>query len=139
MKDNIARTLVERMFAVEMAFMGSKHRDVGQLADAFAEDVVVREPHSLPYGGNWIGLDGISALITRMSDVWSDMRIDDLEVTGSPERVYLSCELTMVSRVSGKTTIQPFCERLDFRDGRLVEGIPFYHDTQALIDLIAPG
>jgi hypothetical protein len=139
MNDNIARTLVERMFAVEMAFMGSNPRDVGQLATAFAEDVVVREPHSLPYGGNWIGLDGISALITRMSDVWSDMRIADLEVTGSPERAYLSCELTMVSRMSGKTIIQPFCERLDFREGRLIDGIPFYYDTQALLDVIAPG
>lgn len=130
------RAIVERMFSVEMAFLASDEKDIRQLAEAFAEDVIVREPASLPYRGNWKGLDGIAALFAKMGEVWSDMKVDGLQVSGSPEEIHLSCNLTMVSRATGRTVIQPFCERLRFRDGRLIEGIPFYYDTQELLEVI---
>ncbi|TKT55420.1 DUF1203 domain-containing protein [Rhizobiaceae bacterium LC148] len=130
------QAIVERMFSVEMAFLASEEKDIRQLAEAFAEDVIVREPASLPYRGNWRGLDGIAALFAKMGEVWSDMKVDGLLVTGSSEEIHLSCNLTMVSRATGRTVIQPFCERLRFRDGRLIEGIPFYYDTQELLEVI---
>jgi ketosteroid isomerase-like protein len=137
MTEMTPRTIVERMFSVEMAFLNSDRKDLRPLTRAFAVDVLVREPQSLPYRGDWAGIEGIAELMARMNDVWSDMSIDELDVAGSQGRIYLSCKLTVVSRASGKTVTQPFCERLHFRDGLLVEGIPFYYDTQALLDVIA--
>lgn len=132
-----ARAIVDRMFAVEMAFLTSNERDIRQLAKAFADDVVVREPASLPYGGDWRGLNGIARLFDRMNDVWSNMDLKELHVTGTPDRIHLSCTLTMVARSTGKSITQPFCEFLRFRDGRLAEGIPFYYDTKELLDIMA--
>ncbi|MBP1848238.1 ketosteroid isomerase-like protein [Rhizobium petrolearium] len=132
-----ARAIVDRMFAVEMAFLTSNEKDIRQLAKAFADDVVVREPASLPYGGDWRGLDGIARLFDRMNDVWSNMDLKELHVTGAPDRIHLSCTLTMVARSTGKSITQPFCEFLHFRDGRLAEGIPFYYDTKELLDIMA--
>ena len=72
-----AMPLLERMFEVELDFLGSDGRDVESLARAFHADVVVHEPASLPYAGDWKGLEGIAALLGRMRDVWSDMTVED--------------------------------------------------------------
>jgi ketosteroid isomerase-like protein len=138
MTDMTCQAIVERMFSVEMAYLASSQKDLSMLAEAFSEDVVVREPPSLPYPGEWRGLDGLAALFARMSEVWSKVDVDGLLVTGSPDLVHLSCRLTLTSRATGRTAIQPFAEYLRFREGRLVEGIPFYHDTQELLGIINP-
>ena len=61
-----AAYLVERMFAAEFAFMKSGGQDPGLLAEAFHRDVVVHEPASLPYSGDWRGLAGVADLIRHM-------------------------------------------------------------------------
>ena len=132
------QVIVERMFSVEMAYLASDRKDVRLLAEAFSEDVVIHEPGSLPYSGQWRGLERLAALFAKMNEVWSKMQVDDLLVTGSCELVHLSCRLTMTSRATGRTATQPFAECLRFSEGRLVEGIPIYYDTQELLGLITP-
>ena len=124
--DNNTRTrltalqLLERMFEVEMKFIRLESNDVEALAKAFHSDVVVHEPASLPYPGDWKGLEGVGALFGKMREVWSDMRVDDL--TAARE---------------GDTAItQPFVEVLRFQDERLIEGTPFYYDTSEIVSAL---
>ena len=138
MTNMTCQAIVERMFSAEMAYLASDRKDLRILAEAFSEDVVIHEPSSLPYSGEWRGLEGLTALFARMNEVWSKLEVNDLLVTGSCDLVHLTCRLTVTSRATGRTVTQPFAECLSFREGRLVEGIPFYYDTHELLGLITP-
>ncbi|HET8726532.1 MAG TPA: nuclear transport factor 2 family protein [Alphaproteobacteria bacterium] len=128
-----AMQLLERMFEVELHFIRSGSDDVGVLARAFHPDVVVHEPASLPYQGDWTGLQGIGALFRKMREVWSDMRVDGLEAARSGDTVFMACTLHLTCRASGVAISQPFAEVLRFKDDLLIDGTPFYHDTGEIV------
>jgi len=132
-----ALRLLERMFEVEMRFIQSGSEDIGSLGATFHPEVVVHEPASLPYAGDWTGLAGLGALFRKMQRVWSDMRIEGLEAVRSGDTVFMACTLHLTCRCGGSAIRQPFAEVLRFRDGLLVEGTPFYHDTEAIAAVLA--
>lgn len=121
--------MLEIMFEVEMSFMESESRDIAILTKAFHPDVVIHEPTSLPYSGDWKGLPGIAGLMQAMNQTFSKMAIEDLTCAGSAERLHVSCFLHMTSRATGVEIRQPFAQILRFHDGLLIEGTPFYFDT----------
>ena len=131
-----ALEVLGRMFEVELRFLASPTNDARRLAEAFHPDVVVHEPRSLPYAGDWRGLDGIAALLRKMSEVWSDIAVDDMEAARSGDTIFMSCRLRLVARAGGATLERPFAEVLRFRDGLLLDGTPFYHDTAEIAALL---
>ena len=131
-RQHSAMELLERMFELEMRFVQSEARDSAQLASAFHPDVVVHEPRSLPYSGDWKGLDGVGALFGRMREIWSDMKVENLEAVRAGDTVFMTCTLHLTSRTRGTTITQPFAEVLRFRDERLIDGTPFYYDTEEI-------
>ncbi|AZO78551.1 MULTISPECIES: nuclear transport factor 2 family protein [unclassified Bosea (in: a-proteobacteria)] len=132
-----AMELLERMFAVELRFLQQDEADLGLLATAFHPDVVVHEPASLPYAGDWRGLDGIGHLFRTMRDTWSDLSVDGLQAAKTGDTVFMTCSLHLTARGSGRTITQPFAEMLRFEGGRLIEGTPFYYDTAAIAAALA--
>jgi len=128
-----AEQLLERMFAVEFDFMRSGNGDVGPLARAYHPDVVVHEPASLPYPGDWVGLEGIGTLLRKMDEVWSDMRVEDMQAARAGDVVYMNATLHLKARASGAEIEQPFAEVLRFKNGLLLDGTPFYYDTSAIL------
>lgn len=127
-----AMELLERMFAVELRFLQQDEADLSLLATAFHPDVVVHEPASLPYAGDWRGLDGIGRLFRTMRETWSNLSVDGLQAAKSGDTVFMTCTLRLTARSSGRTLTQPFAEVLRFEGGRLIEGTPFYFDTAAI-------
>jgi len=137
-RDDGAMQLLERMFDVEMRFLQSgEKKDVAMLAAVFHSDVVVHEPASLPYAGRWVGLNGLGRLFQTMREVWSDVRVEDLEAARSGDTVLMACTLHLTCRANGAAITQPFAEKLRFKDGLMVEGTPFYHDTSAIVAALA--
>lgn len=140
MTENLnALQLVERVFDAEFRFMKAKTHEIGILASAFDTDVVVHEPEALPYRGTWRGIDRVAELITTMGNTWSDMKAENLEAAKNGDTVFMKCTLSLTSRATGRSLIQPFAETLRFRAGRLIEGTPFYFDTAAVLKLLANG
>jgi ketosteroid isomerase-like protein len=132
-----AMELLERMFAVELRFLQQDEADPDLLATAFHPDVVVHEPASLPYAGDWRGLEGIGRLFRAMRETWSDLPVDGLQAAKSGDVVFMTCTLRLTARASGRTITQPFAEVLRFEDGRLIKGTPFYYDTAAIAAALA--
>lgn len=127
--DTSAMLMLERMFLAEMTYMKSGHKDTAILATAFHPDVVVHEPSSVPYCGDWNGLHGIATLLCQMDRCFSDMRVQDLQCAGTEAHLYVSCNLFLTARATGITIQQPFVEILRFENGLLLEGRPYYFDT----------
>lgn len=130
-----AMALLKRLFDAETACLESGDSTV--LRGVFHPDVVVHEPASLPYAGEWRGLDGIAALFRRMSETWSEMSVQNMTAARADDTVLMTCRLTLVARRNGTRIEQPFAEALRFEDGMLRDGIPFYHDTGALVAALA--
>lgn len=132
-----AMELFERIFAVEVRFLQQDEADLDLLATAFHPEVVVHEPASLPYAGDWCGLDGSGRQFRTMRETWSDLSVDGLQAARSGDMVVMTCTLRLTARSSGRTLTQPFAEALRFEDGRLIEGTPFYFDMAAITAALA--
>lgn len=124
--------ILEKMFNVEMAFMASKEKDSAILAEAFHPDVVVYEPSSVPYAGDWRGLAGVAELMHLMSDTFATFEVENLTCSGPPANMHVSCTLRIVSRKTGISVTQPFAQLLRFQEGLLIEATPFYFDTDEI-------
>lgn len=101
-----ALRLLEPMFAAELGFMSSQPPDRSLLAAAFDPDVIVHEPATLPYSGDWWGLDGVAALITHMGEVWSEMEVRDLQAVRDQSRSYVTLRqsaagVQLMQRIAG--------------------------------------
>lgn len=136
MKPLSAMELLARMFDVEMRFLQSDKPEPGMLATAFHPDVVVHEPKSLPYAGDWAGFEGIGTLFRRMREVWSELRVEKLEATRDGDAVFMACTIHLTSRATGVSVTQPFAEVLRFKNDLLIEGTPFYYDTAEILAAI---
>ncbi|PAQ09490.1 nuclear transport factor 2 family protein [Mesorhizobium temperatum] len=132
----VAMELLENMFEAEMRFLQSGSESLDMLASAFHAEVVVHEPQSLPYAGDWNGLDGVSALFRKMREIWSDVTVESLHAAQNDDMVFMSCTLSLTSRANGATIKQPFAEVLRFEDDRLIEGTPFYYDTSEILAIL---
>jgi hypothetical protein len=64
--------LLTRLFEVERRFLRSDSGTADLLITAFDPDVVIHEPASLPYPGDWCGLEGVTALFRAVRETWSD-------------------------------------------------------------------
>lgn len=131
-----AMELLTRMFDVELRFLQSDKPELRMLATAFHPDVVVHEPKSLPYAGDWTGFEGIGALFRRMREVWSDLKVEKLETTRDGDAVFMACTIHLTSRATGVSVAQPFAEVLRFKNDLLIEGTPFYYDTAEILSAI---
>ena len=131
--ETYAMQLLERMFETEIRFLKSTAGNVAELASSFHQDVVIHEPASLPYAGDWRGLAGIGALFRAMSSVWSDVRVDQLEAARVGDTIFMTCKLSLTSRATGVTILQPFAEVLRLKDNLLIDGTPFYFDAKELV------
>ena len=131
-----AMELLTRMFDVELRFLQSDKPELRMLATAFHPDVVVHEPKSLPYAGDWTGFEGIGALFRRMREVWSDLKVEKLEATRDGDVVFMACTIHLTSRATGVSVAQPFAEVLRFKNDLLIEGTPFYYDTAEILSAI---
>lgn len=136
MKPLSAMDLLARMFDVELRFLQSDKPDLRMLATAFHPDVVVHEPKSLPYAGDWAGFEGIGALFRRMREVWSDLKVEKLEATRDGDVVFMACTIHLTSRTTGASVTQPFAEMLRFKNDLLIEGTPFYYDTAEILSAV---
>jgi hypothetical protein len=103
-----AMALLERMFAVELRFLQQDKADLDLLATAFHPDVVVHEPASLPYAGDWCGLDGIERLFRAMRATWSELSVDGLQAAMTGDTVFMTCNLRLTARSTGRPLTQPF-------------------------------
>ena len=127
-----AMTILTQMFEAEIEFMRSDGKNFAGIRKIFHPDVTIHEPMSLPYRGDWNGHGSIARLFQAMSETWSEMNVENMNATMDDRTIYMHCTLIVVARKSLVEVRQPFAEVLMLKDGLVIEGTPFYHDTEAL-------
>jgi hypothetical protein len=124
------REILDNMFHAEMLFM--EKNDDSAIKQAFHPDIVVHEPESLPYAGDWSGYQELKQLWRMMNQCWESIAVEDMDVAINDNLLFLRCKLVTTSRKSAKTITQPFAQSLTIEDGLVKDVIPFYFDTSAI-------
>jgi uncharacterized protein len=119
------RTLVDRFYAASLA------ADIDAVANVLAEDVVIIEAPSLPYGGAHTGRPQALALLSQL---YSGIDLDSIpppEVLAGGDRAAAFVEVAF-RHPDGGTNVISVVETFRVRDGRIVEIKPYYFDTAAM-------
>jgi ketosteroid isomerase-like protein len=103
-----------------------------------ADDIVLREPPSLPYGGDFRGHAGWGKMMATFLSVWEPRsEFDFTVVDGEGDRVFLLVTVDVASVATGRSLTLRIVEVYTVREGQIVEIDVFYKDTAAMLAAIA--
>ena len=107
---------------------------IAQAAEFVADDCVIREADSLPYGGTFHGPEGFVHLVHTVFGQWDNFTLDIRNVwTDGVDR------MIHYSQISGSTPkgafTMPMVEYYKVVDGKMAEITILYFDTKRLAEL----
>ena len=102
--------------------------DWDSVADWMAEDLVIREPESLPFGGDWKGRDAMQRLFGSVMGYWDNPVVERTAIVGNDDLTVTLVNLTVTSKISGTRFTSKVAETTYYRDGKVCEIIIHYFD-----------
>lgn len=104
------------------------------VADYMADDFVIHEPASLPYGGEWRGRDALQRLYAHVMGYWEDPVVEWQELVGGEKYAVALLHFTVTARASGKRFDTHIAEVTRFDDaGKMASMRIHYFDTAAMV------
>lgn len=108
------------------------------VAGFMAEDFVIHEPASLPYGGEWRGRDALKRLFGEVMGFWRDPLVEWIDLVGGEAHVVALLRFSMTMPNSGERIVQRVSEVTRFdADGKMAEMHIHYFDTGAMVRALA--
>lgn len=102
-----------------------------------ADDGKMIEAKSLPYGGEYVGIDAIRRALMHVMDFFSDLSFIPHIYTTSGEWVIAYGDFSVRARHSGKSVSIPLAEACHVVDGKIKLFHPVYGDTAAILEILA--
>lgn len=108
--------------------------DWDAVADFMAEDFVIYEPTSLPYGGEWRGRDALQRLYAHVMGYWDDPVVKWQELVGGEKYAVALLHFTVTAKSSGKRFETHIAEVTEFDDaGKMASMRIHYFDTADMV------
>jgi ketosteroid isomerase-like protein len=108
------------------------------VASVLADDFVVEEAPSLPFGGEWKGLEGLKRFFAAMATQHFDqLDIQPKGAMANEEFVASYFALSGIARLTGRRVAAEIVEIASFKDGKVSRLKPFYFDGPAVIQAFA--
>jgi uncharacterized protein len=128
----------ENVELIRSLFGGVEERDLRTYLAAWHPEVVIREPGSLPYGGEYRGLEGVRRHAAGFMQTWEALQPRDerkLNAIFIDAGDHVIARWRLKARVpDGEGTLDmPMVGVYKLRDGKLVEAQMFYWDTAAVL------
>lgn len=139
-------TAADIVRSVYRAFTSGDHGLIDRtVRELFADDVVVHEAESLPWGGRYDGLDTVAAMTQGLADPAAPIDVANLSVdelivdeSGAPGTAHVVAAVSFPWR--GATTIpMRALEWFTIRDGKVSEIQVFLWDTGAAVSALGNG
>ena len=123
---------------IRSLFRGVEERDLGAYLAACDRDVVVREPGSLPYGGEYHGREGVRRHAAGWMRTWAALQPGDERKLGAAfveagDDVVVCWRLRARAPAGDEMLDMPMVGIYRLRDGKLVEARMFYSDTAEVL------
>jgi ketosteroid isomerase-like protein len=99
-----------------------------------ADDIVLRVPETLPWGGERRGWDGYQQALTIMTAFFTDIAVSDVSFTPVEDTVIIRMIISARVVATGKAISMPLLEVWRVRDGKVCDITAFFFDTKVLVD-----
>jgi ketosteroid isomerase-like protein len=99
-----------------------------------ADDIVLRVPESLPWGGERRGWAGYQEALIIMTAFFADIAVSDVSFTPVDDTVIIRMVISARVVPTGKAIAMPLLEVWQVRGGKVCDITAFFFDTKALID-----
>ncbi|BBZ15439.1 nuclear transport factor 2 family protein [Mycobacterium branderi] len=119
----VNRSIIDRFYAA------GPRGDLETMSDCLADDVVIHEPPYLPFGGDYRGKEGLSAIysaVAQLADV-TQFKVHYILVDGDRAVAFGGFPVND----TGKFT--HFAEESRLVDGKIAEIRLYYYDAQSLL------
>jgi ketosteroid isomerase-like protein len=97
-----------------------------------ADDIVLRVPESLPWGGERRGWDGYQQALGIMVGFFSEFDVADTTFTPVDDTIVIRMHISGRVAATGKAFSMPLLEVWQVRDGLVCDITAFFFDTKAL-------
>lgn len=127
-----------RFYEAEARYSSSgKPADRDALLNTLHRDIVLYQPESLPYGGEWRGRDGFGRWLDAFVRTWAEVTPTDPVIHACGEDVIVST-VTMRARActTGTAIAMPICQVILFSDELPIEWRNFAWDTSKMLDAL---
>ena len=123
---------------IRILFRGVEERDLEAYLAACDRNVVIREPGSLPYGGEYHGREGVRRHAASWMRTWSALQPGDERKLGADfveagDDVVVRWRLRARAPDGSGTLDMPMVGIYRLRDGKLAEAHMFYSDTAEVL------
>lgn len=103
--------------------------DWASVEELLSPDLVIHEPPSLPFGGEWRGRDALQRLFAKVMGYWDAPNVQIDAIVGDDTHVVALLRFTMTSRATGRTFTQNVAEVSVLQGGVVTEMRIHYFDS----------
>lgn len=135
------RTL-HRFYDAEQRYVGAGGATVGadfsEMATFFHSNVVARQGPTVPFAGDWHGLDGIQRFFAAFSETWSTLELGDTRYFEGETGVAVTMRMRATARSTGKQLDTWVGHFFGFEDEVIREITVFYLDPVEVVQVTLP-
>jgi len=128
--DNSPTAVLHRFYAAERRYMSAGGKasgaDFSKMSSTMHSQAKLYQSPDLPWGGEYIGIEGFADWAVKMSDCFETVNVKDPIFAETGDRVIVSCTLETKARKTGETFERPMVQIVTVKEGRIVEFRPFY-------------
>ena len=129
---------LKRFYEAEAAYLASGGGDFSGIAATLDPECVLRQPRSLPYGGEWRGHSGFEAWMKAFGEQWWSLEVKDSELYPNGDVIVSKSHVYAVAKKTGQDADWPLLQFFRLRNGKIVELLPFHWDTTRLLEALEP-
>jgi ketosteroid isomerase-like protein len=108
--------------------------DFGEMAAHLHPDVVARQGPTVPYPGDWHGIDGVERFFTVFSETWSTLELSEIQYFEGESGLAIKMRMRATAVATGKS-LDTLCGHfLIFEDGLIREFNVFYKDPVQVLE-----
>ncbi|MEM7738067.1 MAG: nuclear transport factor 2 family protein [Deinococcota bacterium] len=126
-------TNIETVAAFYTALRSSNYAAVSALLD---DDFTLQQASSLPYGGEYKGIEGIKTFFQLFFDVWENFSSQHVRYVDLDDHSVLALSQISATTKTGVDLDMPMTQIFRVNDGKLLEARPFYWDTAAIVQAV---
>jgi ketosteroid isomerase-like protein len=134
--------VLDRFYNAEIQYVAaggaSAGADFSDMASYLHPDAVLRQGPSVPFPGDWSGIDGVERFFAAFSSTWSSLDLSEITYFEAPEGVAISMRMRATARATERKLDARVGQFILFTDGLIHDFTVFYLDPVAVSDVTRP-
>ncbi len=129
---------LEKFYGAELRYVAAggaeAQADFSEMAACLHPNVVARQGPTVPYGGDWRGVDGAKEFFAVFTETWSTLELSDTQFFEGDTGLAITQRMQATARATGKHLDTLVCHFLIFEDSLIREFNVYYLDPVGVLE-----